>query len=330
VTAAGDRPRPAVRLGRDRWSPPTPVGYLDSIQALGGLAAPLLAGASFTLAALLLPATTGGGASAAPRLCRWPDLTLFCFIGSGLAQIAAVQATVWCRRLTATPVEFMDWYPDEVRAGQPSRWLRNVQASHQRQAFRWADRARLLYHLGILLLLAGLITVSVPPRHLTPARGAVVALTALGVLGELAWLVVASVRGRTRRRQELVHGVGMLCAPALALSAAAAHGGGARALDVAILLVGVVAVAVEAVVLLGRLSSWAWFGVPASGLGPGWMRVAGQAVAAAGIVISVAVALSGARHGMTVVSMVAVLPPFAVEMTCFWQVYGAERRARGA
>jgi hypothetical protein len=127
-----------------------------------------------------------------------------------------------------------------------------------------------------------------------------------------------------------VHGVGMLCAPALALSAAAAHGGGARALDVAILLVGVVAVAVEAVVLLGRLSSWAWFGVPASGLGPGWMRVAGQAVAAAGIVISVAVALSGARHGMTVVSMVAVLPPFAVEMTCFWQVYGAERRARGA
>ncbi|SNQ51845.1 membrane hypothetical protein [Frankia canadensis] len=343
MTAAGDRPRPAVRLGRDRWSPPAPVGYLDSVQALGGLAAPLLAGASFTLAALLLPATAGGagvtpGAAPGSRLCRWPDITLFCFIGSGLAQVATVQATVWCRRLTATPAEFMTWYPDEVHDGRPSRWLRNVQASHQRQALRWADRARLWYHAGILLLLAGLVAVSVPPWRIGAERGAVVALTVLGLLGELAWLVVATFRSRTRRRQGLIHGVGVLCGPVLAVAVAATPSGtwgtsgalrGLGAAGVLVVGVGVLAVAVEIVVLVSRLLTWGWFGVPVSGVGPGWARVATHVVAIVGIAAAVTLALAGTRPWLTAVSVAAVVPAFALEMICGWQVYGAERHSRG-
>jgi hypothetical protein len=79
------------RTGRDVWAFPGPPGYLESIQAAGSVAAPLLAGASFTLVALVLQSTTPFG--------RWQDLTLLLLlVGAGLAQVFAVQSVIWTRR----------------------------------------------------------------------------------------------------------------------------------------------------------------------------------------------------------------------------------------
>jgi hypothetical protein len=288
---------------------------------MGGIAAPLLAGAGFTLAALILPTTAANAA----KVCRWPDAALFCFTGSGLAQIAAVQATVWCARLTATPDQFMSWYPDEVRNAQPSQWLRNFQLSHQRQAHRWADRARFSYHLGIVLLLAGIVAVSVPPMHITAERGAVVMLTVFGLLGELAWLVVATFLNRRRRRQGLVHGLGILCAATLAVGA----GAGIRGL-LGPVFVGAAAgaVAVEVVLVVGRLRPYVWLGGLADGFGAIWVNVAAHVAAVAGIAAAVGLTLSGMHSRMTPMIALTVLPALVLESTYGWQIYSAERKAR--
>ena len=79
----------APRTGRDVWAFPGPPGYLESIQAAGSVAAPLLAGASFTLVALVLQSTTPFG--------RWQDLMLL-LVGAGLAQVFAAQSVIWTRR----------------------------------------------------------------------------------------------------------------------------------------------------------------------------------------------------------------------------------------
>jgi hypothetical protein len=63
------RPRRFVqRTGRDVWPSGGPFAYLESIQAAGTVAAPLLAGASFTLVALVLQSPAPFG--------RWQDVSL--------------------------------------------------------------------------------------------------------------------------------------------------------------------------------------------------------------------------------------------------------------
>src|SRR6185437_542531 len=93
------------RAGRDVWTPAQPLGYLESIQAAGSVASPLLAGASFTLVALVLQSSTPFG--------RWEDLALLLFVAAGLAQVFAVQSIIWTRRYMATPDEFKEWFPDD-------------------------------------------------------------------------------------------------------------------------------------------------------------------------------------------------------------------------
>ncbi|WP_062442490.1 hypothetical protein [Herbidospora daliensis] len=177
------------------WRAPTPLGYLESIQAVGGFAAPLLAGASFTLAVLALQSSAG------PPVSRWPDVALAFFVAAGLAQIGTVQATAWTRRYTATPGDLAAWYPGELTDGAPTPWLRNVQESHLRQALRWANAARLSFHLGIVALLGGVVFACVPPGTITPARWAVLAVAVLGLVAELFWLVrTAFLAVRLRRR----------------------------------------------------------------------------------------------------------------------------------
>jgi hypothetical protein len=165
------------------WHPPEPLGYPASIQALGGFAAPLLAATSFTMTALLLPTLS----STSKNFVRWPDAALTLFVAGGLAQIAAVQATMWARRYDTSPDELSQWFPDEVLDGRPSEWLRNVQDGTLEQSQLWANRTRLAYHLGILLLLAGLTTTVVPPGSMSLSRWVLVTTACSGLVGELCW-----------------------------------------------------------------------------------------------------------------------------------------------
>jgi hypothetical protein len=178
----------AQRTGRDVWAWDHPLGYQDSIQSAGTFAAPILAGASFTLAALLIQASA--------TVTRWPDAALFCLAGAGLCLIYAVQAIVWARRYTVTPDELLQWLPDDWEDGRPTPWLLNLQDSHFRQARKWARRSRAGYHAGIILLLAGVAVILVPSGHIALTRWYVIGLGCAGVLAEAAWIAVATFSAR--------------------------------------------------------------------------------------------------------------------------------------
>ncbi|MGV9901966.1 hypothetical protein ACWDU8_05595 [Streptomyces sp. NPDC003388] len=195
------------------WRPPVPMGYLESVQTVGGVAAPLLAGGSFTLAVLALQSSVPGPAA----VSRWPDASLALFIAAGLLQIATVQATAWARRYMCTPGDLVQWFPGEQTDGVPSRFLLGMQHSHLRQAHRWANAARGFYHAGIITLLAGLLVASVPRGHLTGGRWTVLSVCATGVAGEFAWLFRALFLDRGARRE-----AGLQLAVLLSIALAAA------------------------------------------------------------------------------------------------------------
>ncbi len=229
------------RVSTPTWSPPAPLGYPASIQALGGFAAPLLAATSFTMMALLL-------SSPLQSFARWPDAALTLFLLSGLAQIAAVQATMWVRRYDTGPAELAAWYPEEVTDGTPSDWLRNVQIGHAELNERWADRTRLVYHAGIVMLLAGLVATVVPVGHITAPRWILILAGAAGLAGEIFWIVAASSFDPARRRTGLHRtALALLWAVAVAI-AATADSVGARLLVLA--PAGVLVIAYLAQVLL--------------------------------------------------------------------------------
>ncbi|MFH9075317.1 hypothetical protein [Streptomyces alboflavus] len=219
------------RLPRDTWQPPLPLGYAASIQGLGGFAAPLLAGASFTMAALLLPTL----AAAQPRFARWPDAAVSLFIASGLAQIGAVQAAVWARRYDTLPEELAQWWPGEMRDGRPTRWLRNVQRGHATLSLRWADRTRGFYHAGIVLLLSGTLVVGVPPGRVPGPRWTLIGTAAVGLVGELAWLVHAAFFDPARRRAAHGHAAAGVAGLVAASASLPSVGGTGRAVAGAVL-----------------------------------------------------------------------------------------------
>jgi hypothetical protein len=181
------------RTGRDVWTRPRPIGYQDSIQAAGSVAAPLLAGASFTLVALVLQSTT--------TFSRWQNLALFFFVAAGLAQIFAVQSIIWTRRYMVTPDELRQWFPDDFTddGHSPTQWLLNIQAYSDQNARKWARRTRGWINTGISLLLAGIAVGVVPPGDIGPTRWAVVTVAWAGVAVEVAWVIGTLVDEQARR-----------------------------------------------------------------------------------------------------------------------------------
>ncbi len=209
-------PPGAPRTGRDVWTLPGLPGYLDSVQAAGAVAAPLLAGASFTLAALVLQASS--------PFARWPDLALFCFVGAGLAQVFAVQCVVWTRRYVMTPDEARQWFPDdfEHHEERPTPWLAKVQWGYVQRAQTWARRTVIWVNAGISLLLAGVAASVIPDGHIDPVRWAVIVIACGGVLVEASWVTVTRVREGLRR--ELMSALTTTAISGAALAAATLAG----------------------------------------------------------------------------------------------------------
>jgi hypothetical protein len=175
------------RTGRDIWTFPGPPGYLESIQAAGSIAAPLLAGASFTLVALVLQSATPFG--------RWQDLALLLLVAAGLAQVFAVQSVIWTRRYMVTPDELRQWFPDDFTDGgeRPTQWLLNLQGFNDQNARKWADRTRTWINAGISLLLAGVAVGVVPAGHVSAMRWAVITVAWAGVAVEASWVIATAV-----------------------------------------------------------------------------------------------------------------------------------------
>ena len=163
-----------------QWAPPSPLGYHAAMQASGGIAAPLLAGFSFTMTALLLTS---------PSVARWQDATLALFVGAGLLLVFAVQTSLWLQSNNASPADFRDWYPDHFDGETPDDFVFQLHIDHVTNATKHAILTRWLYNLGVLALLAGVTSAVLPPGEVPTSRLVVVGVATVGLLAELIWIL---------------------------------------------------------------------------------------------------------------------------------------------
>jgi hypothetical protein len=229
------------------WDPPQPPGYLASIQTLGNVVAPLLAGAAFTMTALMFPALGKPNEAFA----KWPEAPLALFVTAAVCMIGAVQAALWARRYECTPEELRQWYPEHFGGDgrKPDAWVRAVQSNLRKEAYPWAARARHFFHGGILCLFLGIAVVSHPPAQMNVGRAVLVVVAWAAVLGEVLWILHAAFLSRARRDAALADAAIILAAVAagsvllLALAGEVSDSAAARALCVAL----AVAAAAEAI-----------------------------------------------------------------------------------
>lgn len=219
-------PRPhrfAPRKGRDVWTTSGPLAYLESIQAAGTVAAPLLAGASFTLVALVLQSPT--------RFGRWQNVSLLLFVAAGLAQIFAVQSVIWTRRYMATPDDLRQWFPDDFtdRGKRPTQWLQLFQRFSDERARRWAERTRAWINAGITFLLAGIAVGVVPPEPISPVRWVVITVAWIGVAVEASWVTAMALDEQARLGMLVRSGAVFTSGGAIAAAGFAAAGTSGRA-----------------------------------------------------------------------------------------------------
>jgi hypothetical protein len=174
------------------WRLPVAYGSAAALQAIGTVAAPLLAGFSFTLAALVL---------SSPSRFRWPDITLLLLMSAGVALITAVQAAAWARRWDVSPSELLAWWPefDALPESQRETIYREQQEHAQRHA-RWARATQVAYDSGILLLLAGvtLLVMPITAWHLLSVRTFAVIIGVSAFLSEVVWVSFSVLMARRK------------------------------------------------------------------------------------------------------------------------------------
>lgn len=169
--------------------PPNPYGVFAAVESLGGTAAPLLAGFSLALMALVIDIAGS---------LRWPDLALALLAVAVVAFLQVVQLDARSRGYAVTPAQAREWYPDyddPQRRAVVARELRRHRA-------RWrylVRRIRIRYNLGILALLLAIIVVLVPSASLQPWRVIAIAVIAIGISLELLEIVEGRLRGRRGR-----------------------------------------------------------------------------------------------------------------------------------
>ena len=163
----------------EEWDAPFPFGFASAADATGSVAAPLLAGFSFALVGLVLPA---------PEHFRWPSLVLTLFLGAGVCFITAVQCSFWARQYAITPQDIEAWRPN-----YPLERKIALQRLHS-QGFRiWVRRLNRWYKIAILLLLAGLVLALVPPGEVGAGRLLALVVAGIGFVGELGWVLASWV-----------------------------------------------------------------------------------------------------------------------------------------
>jgi hypothetical protein len=153
---------------------PWPYGYRNAINSVGTVASPLLAGFSFTLIALVIPATSG---------IRWPGVCLVLFVVSGISFVMAVQCGFWAQMWVVMPSEIGEWTP----TSPPERV--DAELRFHAHGFKiWAGRVNSCYRVGLLGLLIGVMLILIPPGDLSTSRWIAVVAAALGVCLEVLWM----------------------------------------------------------------------------------------------------------------------------------------------
>jgi hypothetical protein len=151
MSEARRRHRPK-RLARPP-GPPSPYGAFVAVDALGGGAAPLLAGFAVTLIALILQVAD---------TLRWPDLALVLFGLASVSFLQVVQLNARARGYAVTPAQVQEWYADDFADPERQRVIAWELRHHRACWVFLVRRARVLYNCGILSLLCGIAVMLVP------------------------------------------------------------------------------------------------------------------------------------------------------------------------
>jgi MFS family permease len=175
---------PEIRTVTDApqiWKVPRPYGYPDAVTTAGTIAAPLLAGFAITLTVLVI--------QNGPRMLA-PGLALILLSATVVALVAAVQFAFVARLYQVTPSEMLAWWPD---SDDPARMAQLVkeQQQHRDKHRRWSAVFRRTYNLGVLLFLASVAVMLMPPSHShhQTERWIACAVLAVGFFGELGWVI---------------------------------------------------------------------------------------------------------------------------------------------
>jgi MFS family permease len=162
---------------RPEWEPPWPLGYRNSINSAGTIAAPLLAAASFTFIGLIVPKADQ---------IRYPSVTLCFLIAAALLFVAAIQLSFWSLQYAITPADVESWHPTV-----PEDEKRDILRVHSQAYSMWAKGFSTAYRAGILALLVGVTLSLVPDGRIDTGRWIGIAIGGAGFVGE-AWWITAS------------------------------------------------------------------------------------------------------------------------------------------
>jgi hypothetical protein len=179
-----------------KWRKPTPLGYANAIDSVGGVAAPLLAG--FSLASVIVISEDAGS-------FRWPGAAILGFTIAAVMLIGTVQCAFNARQYIWSGADVRAWWPDMKENSEREERLRAEQDWAFGRWQTWTAWTRGTYALGILALLIAL-AFALPPHNLGTQDG--LRWTASGVAfaasaGEACWIVTnfwqASRKGRTTK-----------------------------------------------------------------------------------------------------------------------------------
>jgi hypothetical protein len=172
-----------------KWRKPASLGYPAALDAVGNIAAPLLAGFSLTSVVAI---------AANMASFRWPGAAILSLTMASLLLVNAVQCNFYARRNLWSADDVRAWWPDLEQHKDWEERLRQEQHSAFRRWRTWADWTTRLYNAGIVMLMIGLACILPPLRNggIGVFRWIATAFAFATALGEFAWVITATRKGR--------------------------------------------------------------------------------------------------------------------------------------
>lgn len=179
------------------WSRPAPLGYGPAVDAVGNVAAPLLAGFSVSTIGIVLTAESA---------IRWPGAVFIALTLAAASFIMCLQCNFHARPYFYSPAEAADWW--SVSDFKERR--EDIQAEQENDLgiwHIWMNRARRLYNLGVFALWTGIAFALMPPARephtVVLSRWMAVGIAGIVIIIELLWGIMPPARRYLRRRKIL-------------------------------------------------------------------------------------------------------------------------------
>jgi hypothetical protein len=187
------------------WKHPAPLGRGSAVEAMAGIAAPLLAGFSLTLLGVI---------ASIPDSFRWPGVVITLLVVVVILLVACIQFGFRARSYLYSAADVGAWRPDFIASPDFKELMKKDQSTHFTQWEAWDRRAGRAYNLAICVLAVG-IALAVAPRAgaSEPAWRWIASAIALGAgAAEAGWIFGGSMAAGVRR-VVAVRGPSRACSP---------------------------------------------------------------------------------------------------------------------